>query len=145
MTSCEDCPIANAMRQRIGYLEERLERAEAALEADIMHPPHEWCLGSLQAVIARRLAKGPVSTDALTALLEEASPTDDGRDRSHIRALVCGLRKKLADFGWLVQPANTHSPVYRLHPDQQTAFAAAMRGEGSHAYPAMSTRRRSAA
>ena len=128
------------MQQRIDYLEERLERAEAAIEADIMHPPHEWCLGDLQAVIAKRLTKGPVSAEALTCLLEEAHPTSNGRDRSHIRVLVCGLRKKIADFGWVLENANPHSSVYRLLPSQLEAFKSAMRGEGSHAYPAMSTK-----
>ena len=135
-----DCPICRIRADRIAELEERLERAEQAREADIMHPPHEWCLGACQAVIARRLAKGPVSTAALGALLEESYPTQNGRAPSHIRVLVSGLRRKISDFGWVVERANSHSPIYRVLPFQLPAFQAALRGDGSYAHPVMTAK-----
>lgn len=144
MTVTHECPICRARADRIAYLEERLERAEQALEADIMHPPYEWALNRQQEVVARCLARGCATVDSLLAALEHAYPSEDGRTRNHITVLVSHMKSKISDFGWIVQPAQTHSGLYRIHPDQFAAFQSAMRGEGSHAYPAMTSRGRAA-
>ncbi len=140
-----NCPVCRLLRDRIDYLEERLERAEQAAEHDILHAPFEWALNRQQSVVARCLARGPVTVDGLLAALEHDQPTADGRARKHVRVLVAGLRRKVSDLGWVILGAN-RTPVgaYRLIPDQQSAFRAAMRGDGSHAYPCITSRSKAA-
>jgi|GEM_PF-5086875 len=140
-----DCPICRLLRDRIEYLEERLERAEQAAEQGILHAPFEWALNRQQEVVARCLARGPVTVDGLLAALEHDQPTADGRSRKHVRVLVTGLRRRVSDLGWIILGAN-RSPVgaYRMLPEQQSAFQAAMRGDADAAYPSIISRSKAA-
>lgn len=137
MIGCPDCPIASALRYRIEVLEERCERAEAAAERNIVQPPYEWCLTPQEAVAASCLARGDVSTDGVLAALEHAQPTSEGRGRGHARVIMCRLRAKLADFGWVLCEGNNHACIYRILPSQHALFVAAMRGTGEPAHPSM--------
>jgi len=140
-----DCPICRIRADRIAELEERLERAEQAVERDILHPPHEWSLNRQQTVLARCLARGPVTSDGLLAALEHDQPTENGRSRRHVRVVMTGLRRRVSDYGWIVLGANSDPvSVYRVLPEQQSMFAAALRGEGSHAYPSITSRSKAA-
>ncbi|MAC89671.1 hypothetical protein [Maricaulis sp.] len=140
-----DCPICRLLRDRIEYLEERLERAEQAAEQGILHAPFEWALNRQQEVVARCLARGPVTVDGLLAALEHDRPSQDGRSRKLVRVLMHGLRQRIRDYGWIILPAN-RAPVgaYRLLPEQQGAFRAALRADGDHAYPSITSRSKAA-
>lgn len=134
---CSECPVAIALRQRLDYVEERMERAEALLEPDAFRHPYDWALGRQEAVLARVLAKGPMTTERALAALEHHLPTPDGRGRNHVSVVLRRLRVKLADFGWVLAYADARLGGYRIRPDQQALFAAAVRGEGDPAHPSI--------
>lgn len=141
--SAECCGISRALRQRIGELEERLERAETALQqrdGDLV-APNEWALSPQEAVLAKVFALRDASKVALLGAMEQARPTRDGRAPNHVSVILTRLRTKLADFGWVVTYTQSHAGLYGIHRDQKAAFRAAMMGQGDIAYPAMATAR----
>jgi len=134
--------MARAYLDRIAHLSERLARAEAALECDGLQPPMEWCLGSQESVVARVFAVRQASKTALHGMLEQAMPTRDGRSHNHVSVVFSRLRRKLADFGWIVPLSNSHYGQYGVLTAQRAAFRAAMTGEGDISHPAMAAPRR---
>ena len=134
--------MARAYLDRIAHLAERLARAEAALECDGLQPPMEWCLGSQESVVARVFAVRQASKTALHGMLEQAMPTRDGRSHNHVSVVFSRLRRKLADFGWIVPLSNSHYGQYGVLTAQRAAFRAAMTGEGDISHPAMAAPRR---
>jgi len=134
-----DCPVCRSRQHRIDDLEERVERLTQIVQSDHNLPPHEWSLGPQETAIAERLARGPAHVDSLRAVIEAQSPRDEMRSKNHVRVVLHKLRRKLSDYGWIISYATAHSQQYRIHPEQQSAFTEAMRGEGSHAYPAMNS------
>jgi hypothetical protein len=131
------CALARAYVQRIGDLEERLERAEAALHHDGMTPPNSWSLSPQEAVFAKVFAVRAATKASLLAALEAASPSEDGRCRNHVSVVLHRLRTKLADYGWLITYAAGSCGTYQVHPAQKSEFHKALTGEGSDAYPSM--------
>jgi len=134
--------MARAYLDRIEHLEERLARAEAALDSDGLDPPLEWSLGLQESVIARVFAVRQASKTALHGMLEQAMPTRDGRSHNHVSVVFSRLRRKLADFGWIVPLSNSHYGQYGVLTAQRAAFRAAMTGEGDISHPAMAAPRR---
>lgn len=141
---CE-CPLYRAQADMLADLRERVAHLEALTDPAVPFAPWEWALDRPQAILAHCLARGPVEA-ARAAMSLDLGMEGRTHDARTVAALVAGLAHRLIEWGWLVRsgtpagrPARL-SDTHALHPDQLTAFRAALRGEGDPGAPPIAHR-----